>query len=115
MSELTKTTQDIFSATMQGLEQALTVRHIATFEVIAGDPDENATALFAQYPDYDQFPVKKGDSVIGVVERLQSIGDETIRDCMKPLADSLLIAAEQPLAQFLPLMVHEPYYRLVLR
>jgi len=75
---------------MQGLEQALTVRHIAAFEVLAGDPDENAAALFAQFPDYDQFPAKKGGSVIGVVERLQSIGDETIRAYMGYFRDKSL-------------------------
>jgi tetratricopeptide (TPR) repeat protein len=100
MSELTKASQDIFSATMQGLEQALTVRHIAAFEVIAGNPDENAAALFARYPDNDQFPDKRDDSVIGVAERPQGIGHETIRAYMKPLADSHLIAAEQSLADF---------------
>jgi predicted transcriptional regulator len=96
-----------FSDTLIGLAQGLHVRHIATFQLITCTNDDNAVDVFAHYPEFDQIPVKHDGHIIGVFERDGS-------GQLRPLDDGILVAAEQPLENFLPLMAKPPFYRLVL-
>ncbi len=84
----------IFQTTMMGLETGLQVRHIATFEKEL------------------QIPVRKGNSIIGVISK-ECTGP--IKSCLRTLDEAMLIAAQEPLTQFIPLMAQPPSYRLVLQ
>jgi hypothetical protein len=108
----------IFQTTMMGLETGLQVHHIATLDdelrTCDIDDERDVATLFAhpQFEDFDQIPVRKGNSTIGVVTR-EGVGP--IKKCLHLLDESMLISAQEPLTQFIPLMAKLPPYRLVLQ
>lgn len=108
----------IFQTTIMGLETGLQVHHIATLgsELRTCDIDDerDIATLFAhpQFEDFDQIPVRKDSSIIGVVT-LECKG--SIEKCLHRLDESMLISAQEPLTQFIPLMAKHPPYRLVLQ
>src|SRR5436305_13507261 len=107
----------IFQMTLMGLETGLQVRHIATLdnELRTCDIEDkrDVATLFAQpqLEDFDQIPVRKGNSTIGIVTR-ECVG--LIKECFHPLDESMLISAQEPLTQCIRLMENCPPYRLVL-
>ncbi len=108
----------IFQTTIMGLETGLQVRHIATFDdelrTCDVEDEREVATLFAhpQFEDFDQIPVRKGNSTIGVVTR-ECVG--LIKECFHPLDESMLISAQEPLTQCIRLMAKRPPYRLVLQ
>jgi hypothetical protein len=108
----------IFKTTIMGLETGLQVRHIAALDDAIETCDiqdgRDVATLFAhqQFEDFDQIPVRKGNSIIGVVTR-ECAG--LIKKCYYLLDESMLISAQEPLTQFIPLMAEPPPYRLVLQ
>lgn len=116
-----------FEQTMEGLEQALQVQHIATFE-----PDLLTCAQMEKVRDvlgaklrrgFDQFPVKKDGAVIGVVERDEEYQDDRspdkddrfVKEIMVPLHEGILVAAEEPISHYIEICGTPPYYRLVVK
>ena len=69
----------------------------------AGDIEE----LFRRtdYADFDQLPVAEGNRIVGIVER----SNPKVR---RPLDDSVLVAADNPLSNFIRTISQQPY-RLV--
>lgn len=100
---------------MKGLEAGLKVGDIATygFESCRADDDAAEVLNRAGLATFDCIPVRDADErVIGVLER---IGTELVgpaRGAMRPLDDALLVAADEPLKAFIPLLVQSPH-RLV--
>ncbi|MEO8953486.1 MAG: CBS domain-containing protein, partial [Ktedonobacteraceae bacterium] len=108
----------IFDTTMMGLETGLQVQHIATLErelrTCSIDDSRDCVALFAdsQFEDFDQIPIRKEHSIVGVITK----GCEgSIQNCLHPLDESMLISAQEPLKQIIELMEWPPSYRLVLQ
>jgi hypothetical protein len=58
-----------------------------------------------EYKDFDQLPITEGSRIIGIAERF----NPKVR---RPLDDSVLVAADNPLSHFIH-TVHEQSYRLV--
>jgi CBS domain-containing protein len=106
------TTYTTFEKTLSGLSQGLQVRHIATSDIKTCAPEENVAAVLARYPNFDQIPVKDEQRVIGVIER-NGGREGLVAARMRRLDDGILIAADEALSNFIPLMAQTPYYRLV--
>jgi hypothetical protein len=89
----------IFQATMTGLQ----VQHIATWDdelptCDLGDGDAATLFTNPQFADFDQIPVRKNGSIIGVITREC---EGSIKQCLQPLTETMLIAAQEPLTQFI--------------
>lgn len=108
----TNTTYSTFEKTLSGLSKGLQVRHIATSDIETCAPEENAVDVLERYPEFDQIPVKDNQRVIGVIERN---GNQKgfVADRMRRLDDGILVAADEALLNFVPLMAQTPFYRLV--
>lgn len=106
---------NIFETTMEGFEHAFQVQHITTFNLLTCNIDDDVHELRERFPSFDQMPVSDGVHIIGVVEPLSIHGAGTVRDYIQPLQESMLVAAHQPLADFLPVLADQPSYRLVLK
>jgi hypothetical protein len=65
----------IFDTTMMGLETGLQVQHIATLEgelcTCNIDDNRDCVALFtdSQFEDFDQIPIRKGRSIVGIITK----------------------------------------------
>lgn len=103
-----------FEKTISAFTNGFHVRHIATYNLITCSPDDKVSEVFKKYPDFDQFPVQSNGMTIGVLERNGEGNESLVRDCMRRLDESILVAADEPLIHFLPLMTRPPYYRLIL-
>lgn len=92
---------------MVGLDEGLRVRHIANFPLIKCQADEDMEEAFLrpEYKDFDQLPITDGGRIVGIAER----AEPRVR---RPLDDSVLVAADNPLSNFLH-TVHQQPYRLV--
>jgi predicted transcriptional regulator len=106
---------DDFQTTISALEKGLQVQHIATFpfeECKYGD-DIEVVLTTEHLLSFDQIPVRHGSSIVGIVERENSLSQRgTVETYMTRLDDSVLSAAETPLMDFI---TNEALYRLVLR
>ncbi len=106
-------TYKAFQSTLAGYEQGFQVRHIATFDISVCSIEDNVIDVFSRFPDFDQIPVQEEQCVVGVLERngkpMGKAGEQ-----MHRLNDGILVAAEEPLIHFLPLMIDPPFYRLVI-
>lgn len=108
----------IFQTTIMGLETGLQVHHIATLDeelqTCDIDDEREVATLFAhpQFEDFDQIPVRRDGTIIGVITR-ECKG--SIEGSHYRLDESMLISAQEPLTQFIPLMAKRPPYRLVLQ
>jgi len=82
--------------TLSGLDEGLRVRHIASFPLIKCQADEDMEELFRrpEYKDFDQLPITEASRVIGIAER----SNPKVR---RPLDDSVLVAADNPLSHFI--------------
>jgi hypothetical protein len=97
-----------FENTLTGLTQGLRVKHIATFQVDSCSPDENAGAVLTRHPDYDQIPVREDGRTVGVLERVSDSPSGKVSAAMRPLDDSILVAGEAPILDFLSLIRDRP-------
>jgi len=106
--------QQIFRTTMAGLETGLRVSQITTFRLVCCLADDDAGDVLRdpERSEFDQIPVRHKSHIIGVLER-DKLFRGNVRECMKPLDDSLLVSADEPLTRFVPLLNKRPY-RLVL-
>ena len=106
-------TYKAFESTLAGYEQGFQVRHIATFGISICSIEENVIDVLSRYPDFDQIPVQGEQYIVGVLER-NGIPKGTAGEHMQLLNDGILVAAEEPLIHFIPLMIDPPFYRLVI-
>lgn len=105
------------AAALKAMDQSFQVRLIATFAPnLACAPAEAQAAqwLTENYPDFDQFPVRDGETTIGVLLRQSDYGDKSVGDVMLPLSERVIVSADMPIADLIP-ELRESHYRLVLR
>jgi hypothetical protein len=104
---------EIFDVTMRGLESGLTVGDIATYGFLSCDGLDQAAEVLArdELAQFDCIPVRDDGRVTGVLLRDDKVSG-TASEAMQHLHDGLLVAADEPLKAFLPLLVETPY-RLV--
>ena len=108
-------THNDFQTTIQMLEKGLQVQHIATFPFQACRHDDTLASVLSNkdWLSFDQIPVRRGSSIVGILEREKcSSGNGKVEKYMSPLDDSVLVAAETPLLDFI---TGDALYRLVLR
>lgn len=109
--------RQMLQQTLSGLEAGLHVRHIATFELKCW-PHRNVEAALGcdGLSDFDQIPVQEEGRVVGVIERLPSNArTKEVPGHFRALDDSILVAAEAPMIQFLRLVDESPYRLVVSR
>ena len=102
-------------AVLKAMESSFHVRLIGTFEpdLIWAPADADAATWLAQnYPDFDQFPVRQGDSTIGTLLRNGAYRGKTIRQAMLPLSEGLIVSADMPITDLIP-QLRESHYRLI--
>ncbi len=101
---------NVLRPTMEGLTQALKVRHIASSPLVTClEEDVPNVASGAKWPEYSQVPVRNSAGhVVEVIERGRSGGGSKRR-----IDDSLLVAADTPLQDYIASASKEPSYRLV--
>lgn len=107
---------DILGITMAGLEAGFKVADIAAFPVETRDAHAKASKVLAEesLAEFDCIPVREGDRIIGALERRSNHIQGTAKDCMRPLDDSMLVSAQEPLISFLSVFGNSPY-RLVVK
>lgn len=103
-----------FDLTMSGFERAFQARHIATFGLITCNPDDVAANVLHQHPAFDQIPVADQGRVVGVLEQRGEAVSGLVCEHLRPLDESLLVAADEPLSKTMPLLREACSYRLVL-
>mgnify|MGYP001272975507 CR=1 FL=1 len=105
---------DILQITLRGLEAGLHVRLIASFDLKCCDATDSVTDVLNrdEFSDFDYIPVRDAGRIVGVLERNNLRGTGTALNAMRQLDDSLLIAADEPLGNFLRL-ARDNSYRLV--
>lgn len=110
-------TADILSITMQGLDAGLRVRDIATFDVQSCRIQDSASEILSRsgLAGFDYLPVLEEERTLGVLERSGQVSDRPAGELMRPLDDSLLVSADEPLTSFLPELLHRPYWLVVSR
>ena len=104
-------------AALKAMELSFHVRLIGTFspDLICAPADVQAAPWLDQnHPDFDQFPVREGDATIGILSRQSNHGDKSIRQVMQPLSERVIVSADMPLADLIPLL-RDSHYRLILR
>lgn len=104
-------------AALKAAESSFHVRLIGTFatDVVWAPADEKAMPWLAQNgPDFDQFPVRLGDSTIGILRRQGDYEGKTIRQAMHPLSEGVIVSADMPIADLIP-QLRESHCRLILR
>jgi CBS domain-containing protein len=104
-------------AALRAVEAGFHVRLIATFEPqLAWAPAHAQAAawLADNHPDFDQFPVKDGDAVVGLLLRDAVHDGRTVRDAMQALRDGMIISADTPITELIPAL-RDSHSRLVLR
>lgn len=104
------TAEDIFGdfkEMMAGLEKGLQVIHITTptAQLLCCQHNDDIAAVFTR-PDilqFDQIPVKKGETIIGLLNRRKYVTGTTGRakDQMSPLGEDILVSADTPLLVFI--------------
>jgi hypothetical protein len=101
---------------MKGLEKGLRVDDIATYGFLSCKVDDDAAEVMRRVEllPYDCIPVRADDQIVGVLEREGNEPAGTARSQMRPLNERLIVAAEEPLKDFIPLFVETPH-RLVVR
>ena len=103
-------------AALKALGASFHVRLIGTFDPdLVWAPAEAAAApwLAKNYPDFDQFPVKRGDGTLGILLREGDYEGRTVGEAMQPLREGLIVSADMPIADLIP-ELKENHYRLVL-
>ncbi len=104
-------------AALKAMEASFHVRLIATFGPdLAWAPAEAlADAFLADSdPDFDQFPVRRGETTVGILLRDRDHGARSVREIMQPLSEGLLVSADMPITELIP-QLRGTSYRLVVR
>ncbi|HET7035954.1 MAG TPA: hypothetical protein VFI42_09770 [Thermomicrobiaceae bacterium] len=107
---------DIFQQTLEGLEQGLSVRHIASFDLKCCSIDDQVAAVCddRRFRNFDQAPVERDGRIVGVLEFSNRGKSGTVVEHMRPLDDSMLVSAAEPLASYVR-HAGDSDYRLVLQ
>ena len=106
------------SSALTAIEAGFHVRLIATFEpdLVWAPADAVASEWLADnYPEFDQFPVRDGEAVIGLLVREGGLhATKSVRSIMQPLRDGMIVSADMPITELIPSLC-DSSCRLVLR
>ncbi len=88
------------------LSEGLRVRHIAHLGLMTCKSTDDTDEVLSRptLAEFDQIPIAEGNCIVGILERK---GQRR-----RPLDDSLLVSADEPLARFIFTLKNQPY-RLV--
>src|SRR5258708_6144342 len=92
------------NAALKAMELSFHVRLIGTFddELIWAPSDVEAVPwLDANYPDFDQFPVKQKDGTVGVLLRGGDHTGKSVSKAMRPLREGLIVSADMPITDLI--------------
>jgi hypothetical protein len=105
---------DPFEITMRGLMAGLRVRDIATFPFMACEASEVADVVLScdELSVFDFIPVKQNSRIVGVLERGETQNGRSAGERMRPLDDSILVSADEPLPTVVA-QIAKLRYRLV--
>jgi CBS domain-containing protein len=105
-----------FDTTMRGLENGLRVEEIATSCMEECSPSDDVDSVLdkMQSNGLEQYPVRDGEYILGILDRYECNGGQHVSDVMIPLRDSMLVASSDSLGTLLPLL-GSGRYRLVVR
>jgi hypothetical protein len=98
------------------LERAVQVDLIATYDLVTCRCDDRCADILEDEgrARYDQFPVLDEDRVVGVLERDVQWGRGTlVRDVMRPLDDSVLVASSAGVLSYIRMAAESPYHLVV--
>ncbi|MGH2389415.1 MAG: CBS domain-containing protein [Chloroflexota bacterium] len=97
-----------------GLDAGMHVGHITTQEPRTCAPNQEVVAVLSDpdLMDYDHIPVVQERLVVGVLVRTDPSETGLVSARMQPLSDAMLVAANMPLLEFIPLL-RAHAYRLV--
>jgi len=112
--------EDILQSTMGGLDAGLDVLHIATLDPQCCALSRTVEAVRAdeRFRGFDHVPVvNEAGRVVGVFAPGDAApGDAAhgaVGEAMRPLDDTMLVSAAEPLARFLPTLADGPYRPVV--
>jgi hypothetical protein len=102
---------------LEAMASGFNVQLITTFEpdLVFAPADVNAKDWLANnHPSFDQFPVRRGESTVGVLVRDEQYDDQTVTDAMLVLRDGIIVSTHMPIAELIP-QLRSNHFRLVLR
>jgi predicted transcriptional regulator len=113
---LKRMTDNIFHFTMSGLTAGLSVVHIAALHLMTCGIDQGIKDVLEDpaLVGFDYIPVLNRKRIVGLVERRRTGDEGTVKEKMRPLDDSLLVSADEPLTSFVPCL-RTNAFRLVVR
>lgn len=109
-----------FDLTFNALEDGLQVEHIAEFDLKTCPPSSSVAAILEDpaLEAFDQFPVRDGQCIVGVLCRHHVRNGRTdgasVEDVMSPLSSAMLTAKSQPVVTLLDAF-GDSRYRLVVK
>lgn len=103
-----------FEEPLGGLEAGLRVEHIAVSRLETCLISDDAATVLTRFRDFTCIPVRENQDgpIIGVLEQSDPLSQGTVEQHMCRLNGSMLISAEAPLAELIPLL-GQSLYRLV--
>src|SRR6266496_666556 len=104
-----------FKFTMSGLEKGLQVAHITTSSLQGCDIGDDIGDVLnnSRLLPFDLLPVRQNGHFMGIIKRgAECPSTGSVRHCMHPLDESVLISAEMPLLEYI---TSGPLDRLVLQ
>ena len=106
--------RDAFQRTLEGLDAGIQVRHIATFNVESCKPEDTVKSVIDRkdWLTFSQVLVRQDGQTVGILKREGADLTKTVAEQMRPLSDTMLIAADAALAEFLKIC-HRDAFRLV--
>lgn len=108
---------DELEAALRAMESGFHVGLIGTFanDLLCAPADADAGIWLAENgPNFDQFPVREGDAVVGLLLRPRAREGTTVRETMRPLCEEIIVSGDLPIADLIP-MLRTDHCRLVLR
>jgi len=106
--------ESMLERTMAGLDMGLCVRNITTYDLETCDVDAEIGDVLSdpRTQSFDCLPVRANGVIVGCVWRSAGLVGAA-REHMQPITEGLLVSADLPLTQFIPMIADAPQ-RLVL-
>lgn len=106
---------EVFRETMTRFETAFTVGLIATVDPAGCTLNDRSGDILAQWPDFDQFPVRDGEEVVGALQRATAEPTKLVSEQRSNIAlkGSILVAEDEPLERLIPAFVKQPFFLVI--
>lgn len=90
---------------LEAMAASFHVRLIGTFapNLLCASADEDSTTWLANSgQEFDQFPVRMGDTTIGLLYRDSQHAGRSVREAMDPLSEANVVSADLPIVDLIP-------------